>query len=158
MDSDDYGRAEMRPPAIPLDLIRLEHLVNELDAELVVVDVLAAYLGADIDDHKNHDVRRALMPLAKMAERAGAAVVVLRHLNKSGGENALYRGRWFHRHHRHRVLDPAGGRRPGDDTGTRRVLAVTACNVAAPVPALAYQLVLDELRDPAGSSGRAPAS
>jgi hypothetical protein len=145
--TDDGGRTEMRPPTIPLDLVRLEHLVDELGAELVVVDVLAAYLGAEIDDHKNHDVRRALMPLAKMAERAGAAVVVLRHLNKSGGENALYRGGGS--------IGITGTARsillaatdPGDDTGTRRVLAVTACNVAAPVPALAYQLVPDEMRD-----------
>ena len=59
---------------------------------LVVIDVLNVYLGADVDGHKDQDVRRALMPLAKLAERTAAAVVVLRHLNKSTGGPAIYRG------------------------------------------------------------------
>ena len=79
-------------PQLPLDVVRLEALVNELDAALVVVDVLAAYLGERVDSHHDNDVRRALAPLAKMAERTGAAVVVLRHLNKGGGAKAMYRG------------------------------------------------------------------
>jgi len=37
-------------------------------------------------------VRRALAPLAKLAEETGVAVVVVRHLTQSSGGNPLYRG------------------------------------------------------------------
>ena len=133
-----------RPPSLPKDLELLESLIREHEAALVVVDVLNAYFGADVDGHRDQDVRRALMPLAKLAERTGAAVLVIRHLNKSSGSNALYRGGGS--------IGIAGAARsillaavdPDDISGTQRVLAVTACNVAAPVPALAYRIVSAE--------------
>jgi putative DNA primase/helicase len=37
-------------------------------------------------------VRRALQPLADVAQRTGAAVVLCRHLNKSSGGETIYRG------------------------------------------------------------------
>lgn len=133
-----------RPPSLPTDLDRLEALIRVKGAVLVVIDVLNAYMGAGIDGHKDQDVRRALMPLAKMAERTGVAVVVLRHLNKSGGTNAMYRGGGS-------IGIGAAARSillamgdPEDDTKSRRVLAVTACNVSAPVSSLAYELVSAE--------------
>ena len=139
---DEEGMpAGIRPPSLPRDLNELERLIVATGAVLVIVDVLAAYLGADVDGHRDQDVRRALMPLAKLAERTGAAIFVLRHLNKAGGANALYRGGGS--------IGIAGAARsillaavdPDDDSGSRRVLAVTASNLAAPVPALAYHLV-----------------
>jgi AAA domain len=138
---EDDGNVVERPPAFPLDVERLRLLVSEHEAALVIVDVLNAYLGGEVDTHRDHEVRRALMPLAKMAEAAGAAVVVLRHLNKGGGSHAIYRGGGS--------IGIAGAARsvllagvdPEDET--RRVLAVTACNVAALAPSLAYQLVSD---------------
>ena len=51
-----------------------------------------AFLGEGVNAHRDQDVRRALAPMAKMAERTGAAVLVIRHLNKAPGGNALYRG------------------------------------------------------------------
>lgn len=82
----------VRPPSIPADLDRLEEIIVANGAVLVVIDVFAAFLGGKIDAHRDPDVRGALMPLAKLAERTGAAIVVVRHLNKSGGSNAIYRG------------------------------------------------------------------
>jgi len=37
-------------------------------------------------------VRQALSPLTALGAELGVAVLVVRHLNKSGGSNALYRG------------------------------------------------------------------
>ena len=141
---DEENNISERPPSLPRDLEMLETLIVEHEAALVVVDVLNAYFGADVDGHRDQDVRRALMPLAKLAERTGAAVLVIRHLNKSSGANALYRGGGS--------IGIAGAARsillaavdPDDTSGTQRVLAVTACNVAAPVPALAYRVVSAE--------------
>jgi hypothetical protein len=137
---DDGNPTGIRPPSIPQDLGALECLIIRHRAVLVVVDVLSAYLGAGVDGHRDQDVRRALMPLAKLAERTGAAIVVIRHLNKSGGSHAMYRGGGS--------IGIAGAARsillcapdPDDESETRRVLAVTGCNIAAPVPALAYHL------------------
>ena len=122
---------ELRMPSLPLDVLRLEALVTELAAKLVVVDVLAAYLGDRVDSHHDNDVRRALAPLAKMAESTGAAVVVLRHLNKGGGTKAMYRGGGSIGISGQARSILLSGLDPNDETNRRRVLAVTGCNVAA---------------------------
>jgi len=142
--NDEGIPSGLRSPSIPRDLDALEGLIVRHGAVLVIVDVLAAYLGSDVDGHRDQDVRRALMPLAKLAERTRTAILVLRHLNKSTGGNAMYRGGGS--------IGIAGAARsillaavdPLDETGNRRVLAVTASNLAAPVPALAYHLAPSE--------------
>jgi AAA domain len=138
----------LRLPSLPLDVVRLEALVTELAAKLVVVDVLAAYLGERVDSHHDADVRRALAPLAKMAERTGAAVVVLRHLNKAGGTKAMYRGGGSIGISGQARSILLAGLDPGDETKQRRVLAVTACNLAATAPSLSYELVAESPRAP----------
>jgi len=81
-----------RPPVLPGDLASLEALIGEDDASLVIVDPFMAYLAGGIDAHRDQDVRRALHALSATAERTGAALVIVRHLNKAPGGNALYRG------------------------------------------------------------------
>ncbi len=144
IQGDDGNQISVRPPSLPNDRELLEELIVGHGAALVVIDVLNAYLGSNVDGHKDQDVRRALMPLAKIAERTGTAIVIVRHLNKSTGGNALYRGGGS--------IGIAGAARsillaavdPDDNAGDKRVLAVTACNVAAPVPALVYRIVSAE--------------
>ena len=147
MSADD-DRPEQRLPSLPLDVVRLEGLVAELAARLVVVDALAAYLGERVDSHHDNDVRRALAPLAKMAERTGAAVVVLRHLNKSGGGKAMYRGGGSIGIGGQARAILLAGLDPNDEVGRRRVLAVTACNLAALAPSLSYEVVSESDRGP----------
>lgn len=137
------GKTEVRLPSLPLDVGRLEAMVIRHSAKLVIIDVLAAYLGEKVDSHRDSDVRRALAPLAKMAERTGAAVVVLRHLNKGTGTKAVYRGGGS--------IGISGQARsillvaldPNDETMQRQVLAVTACNLAATAPSLSFELASD---------------
>jgi hypothetical protein len=43
------------------------------------------------DSHKNAEVRRVLEPLSELAARKRVAVVANTHMNKGGGEKALYR-------------------------------------------------------------------
>lgn len=133
-----------RPPSIPGDVDRLEVAVSTVGAVLVVVDVLAAFLHARTDSYRDQDVRGALMPLARMAERCGCAVVVLRHLAKSGGGHAIYRGGGS--------IGIIGAARSGllvghdPDDESRNVLAVVKANLAPLAPSLAYKLVSDERR------------
>jgi hypothetical protein len=101
-----------------------------------------AFLSGAVDAHRDQDVRRALASMAYMAARTGAAVVIVRHMNKSSGSNPLYRGGGS--------IGIVGAARAGllaapdpDDDG-RRILAVTKSNLAAMPEALAYRLVTDE--------------
>jgi putative DNA primase/helicase len=136
-----------RPFALPGDLPQLELAIVEHGAVLVVVDPLMAFLGADVKSHQDQDVRRALHPLKELAERTGAAIVVVRHLNKSGGAEAIYRGGGS--------IGIIGAARAGlivakdPQDEHRRILAVSKSNLAATPPALAYRVVGDELYDTA---------
>ncbi len=134
-----------RPVRIPDDLAAIERVISEHGVVLVVVDVLMAFLNGEVNSHRDQDVRRALHPAATMAERTGCCVVVLRHLNKAPGVNAVYRGGGS--------IGIVGAARagfmvgidPSDDTGRRRVLAPVKSNLGPEPPALAYRLVPDEL-------------
>jgi hypothetical protein len=81
-----------RQPELPTDLNSIERAIADVDARLVIVDPLMAYLSGRTDSHRDQDVRRAMAPLAAMAERTGVAVVVIRHLNKTAGGHPIYRG------------------------------------------------------------------
>ena len=132
-----------RPVSIPGDLAAIERVIAEHSVRLVIIDVLMAYLSGDVNAHRDQDIRRALHVLAKLAERTRCCVIVLRHLNKSGGENALYRGGGSIG-----IIGAARagfmcGRDPDDETGSRRIFAHVKMNIAEEPPALAYQLVTD---------------
>ncbi len=125
--------------SIPEDIPIIEEAINRIGAVLVIVDPLMAFLSGGTNAHKDQDVRRALAPLAAMAERTGAAVVVVRHLNKVGGSNALYRGGGS--------IGIIGAARSGllvakdPEDNSRRVLAVQKSNVAEEAPSLVYRIV-----------------
>lgn len=70
----------------------LEAEIHKWCAKLVCIDVLVAFLDSGRDTHRDHDVRRALRPLAKLAETTGCAIIGVRHLRKSAGGNAIAAG------------------------------------------------------------------
>lgn len=127
-----------RQIAIPDDLSVIEAAIERVGAVLVIVDPLMAFLPGEVNSHRDQDIRRALAPLARLAEKTGAAVVVVRHLNKGTGGNALYRGGGS--------IGIVGAARSGlliakhpeDDGG--RVLACIKNNLAAPAPSLVFGL------------------
>jgi hypothetical protein len=100
-----------RPPELPADLFLLEDLVKSKRAALVVIDPLMAFLSGQVDSHRDQDVRRVLASLAYMASRTGAAMVIVRHINKGTG-SALYRGSGS--------IGIVGGARPGPGCWSRR--------------------------------------
>ena len=51
-----------------------------------------AFLEPSIFDGSDQSVRRALLPLALLAEKHACAILLVRHLNKRGGGRSLYRG------------------------------------------------------------------
>jgi 5S rRNA maturation endonuclease (ribonuclease M5) len=130
--------SDERLPTIPDDLQDLERAIHRVGAVLVVVDPLMAYLSADVNSHRDQDVRRALAPLGQLAERTGVAVAVVRHLNKTNGGPAIYRGGGS--------IGIVGAARiallvgrDGDDE-QRRVLAGVKSNIGPLPRSLAYRL------------------
>jgi AAA domain-containing protein len=104
----------------------------------VIVDPLMAFLSGETNSHRDQDVRRALAPLAGLAERTGASVLVVRHLNKAAANNPLYRGGGsigiIGAAHMAYVV----GKDPQDEN--RRVLASTKNNLAMPPASLMFGL------------------
>lgn len=76
---------------LELGLEGLEAMVDEIgDVRLIVIDPISAYLGG-ADSHKNAEVRELLMPVQRLAAAKGIAVVMVTHLNKASGMDAMSR-------------------------------------------------------------------
>lgn len=85
-------------------------------------------------------MRAVLAPLARLADRTGVAIVVIRHFSKGQTANVLYRGGGS--------IGIIGAARvglviapdPDEPDSPRRVLAVAKSNLAIKPPAMAYRL------------------
>ena len=128
-------------PDLLHNLPEIERAAKSVDAKLIIIDPLMAFLPSTTDSWKDQDVRRTLAPLATMAERTGAAVLIVRHLNKNSGEgNPLYRGGGS--------IGIIGAARsgllvandPDDDAGASRILASTKSNLGLLPPSLRYRI------------------
>jgi hypothetical protein len=78
-------------PILPGDIAEVEQIVREKNAALLILDPALEFMEAELDSHKQQDVARFMGPLLGVAMRTGAALLTVRHLNKSGGSSALYR-------------------------------------------------------------------
>ena len=76
---------------LPDDTDELQTAVKETGANLIILDPVVGHLSGSIDSHKDHSVRRALAPLARLAEDTGAAILGIGHLNKSPSTDVLTR-------------------------------------------------------------------
>lgn len=125
-------------PSLPGALALVEQQVQAIRPSLVVFDPVTTAIAAGLDTHKDHDVRRALEPLAGISVRCGVTFVLLRHLNKDSTKRAQHRGQGsaafanLARAALHVGPDPR--------TEGRMVLAVSKLNVSAFPTALAFRL------------------
>jgi hypothetical protein len=124
--------------SIPEDLELIEKGIRRVSARLVVVDPLMAFLSGETNSHRDQDVRRALAPLAALAERTGACVLVVRHLNKATANNPLYRGGGSIGIIGAARMAFVVGKDPQDEN--RRVVASTKNNLAKPPASLMFGL------------------
>jgi hypothetical protein len=120
------------------DLATIEKATRRVGATLVVVDPLTAFLSEKTDSYKDQDVRRALAPLAALAERTRATILMVRHLNKAAGGNTLYRGGGS--------IAIIGAARSGlviaqdPEDSERRILAANKHNLSRAAPSLAFRI------------------
>lgn len=97
---------------LPQDVQDIREAMQQWGANVLIVDPLMAHLSEKVDGHKDQHIRRALAPLARLADELQATVIAVAHLNKSQAEE---------------ILDRVGGSR-GITAAARSVL------VAAPHP------------------------
>ncbi|RSN71341.1 AAA family ATPase [Actinomadura sp. WAC 06369] len=74
--------------SLPHDLAELETVITKHGVGLIVLDPLMSTIGGTIDTHRERDVRKALDPLARLADRTGAVVLGIAHFNKGSGTDA----------------------------------------------------------------------
>lgn len=128
-------------PSFPDDCDLLRETVEETGARLIVLDPLMDFVSERACSLNDHMVRKALGPLAQLAEETRAAMQWVRHLTKGGhGQGALYRGSGSIA-----IIGAARtaflvGRSPEDDN--LRVLACTKNNLAERPPSLGFRIGL----------------
>lgn len=71
--------------SLPHDNDLLEKAINEHGVKLVLIDPIMSVLGDSINASRSREVRRALDPLAKIADRTGCLIQGIAHFNKSSG-------------------------------------------------------------------------
>ena len=71
---------------------RLELTLNAFRPDLLILDPLQAFLGADVDMHRANEVRPVMSYLAKAAECTDTAILLIGHMNKRAGDKSMYRG------------------------------------------------------------------
>ncbi len=139
-------RIDDRAPRLPDDVPALDELVREHAAALVVIDPILAFLPPSVAANSDQCVRRALGRLAELAARTGAAVVLVRHLNKRASAPALHRGTGSTG-----IIAAARAGllvAPHPLDPSLRILSVTKTNLADPPPSLGFRIRSDALGRP----------
>jgi len=124
---------------LPQDLESLESTIVKKHAGLVIIDPLSAHLGERLDPNSDKDVRRMLGPFALLAQRTGACMLLVRHLNKSGSDQIVQRSSgsvaWLAAARASLLV----AEMPSDPK--KGVFAVAKSNLAEVPPPLAFKLV-----------------
>jgi hypothetical protein len=135
-----FWTGDLEPPLFPQSCARLQEAIEDTRARLVVFDPFFTFLGADTGSLNDLMIRRALAPLARVAEATQAAFVLIRHLGKGSlGKAACYRGLGS--------LAILGAMRTAfllardPEDSDVRVLACTKNNLGAFPPSLGFRIV-----------------
>ncbi len=135
---------------LPRDLDLLAAECAETRPELIVIDPFIAAMGVDekgryVKANDDQSVRRLTGKLKKLAQKFNVAIVLLRHLNKASGGEAVKRGSGS-------IAIAAQARSlmlVGDDPSEpgNQVLAMVKTNLDAKPPSLSFHIE----RDPPGA-------
>lgn len=74
--------------SLPSDNQLLEEAIRSHRVAMVALDPLMSAISDRLDTHVNRQVRQALDPLARIADRTGAVFAGIAHFNKSAGTDA----------------------------------------------------------------------
>jgi hypothetical protein len=136
------GDGKPVPPMLPEALPQIEKAITDRGAKLLVMDVFMSYLDGSVNSYKDQDIRAKVMtPLTAMLARTNCSAMLLRHLNKTQGGNAVSRGGGS--------IGIIGAVRAGyviasdPSDETRHVMAPSKFNLGRMPKSLAYTLVDD---------------
>lgn len=92
-DGGDIGNIYAFSQAAELSFTdeRVEQLIKEVGAGLVVFDPLQAFLGSNVDMYRANETRPVLARLADVAARNDCAIVIISHERKGDGK-AIHKG------------------------------------------------------------------
>jgi hypothetical protein len=132
---------------LPAQAAQLNEVLTATRAGLVVIDPITAFLDSSVVTFHEQSVRRALLPLARLAEKYQCTIFMLRHLNKRNTGPALYRGTGSIGFLA--VCRSGWLLAPDPEDGQRRILAQLKNNLAPPQPSLALAVQrADDLSPP----------
>ena len=132
------AKGNERHPSLLTDIPEMEKALADGSYKLVIIDPLNAYLGVNLDTHRDAALRSALTPLAALAERWGVAVLFVHHLNKGQRDRAIYRLQGSIAVVAASRVVHLVGVNPDDES--ERVFANIKNNLAKPLSALAFEL------------------
>ncbi|RFZ48382.1 DNA primase [Mycobacterium marinum] len=136
--------------SLPHDNALLENTIRQHSAAAVFIDPLMSVIGERIDTHRERDVRSALDPLAKIADRTSAVILGIAHFSKSSGTDAasLITGSGAFKN----VPRSAFGfaRDEADEDGGRVMTQVKNSLGRDDLPSLAYTIEGREIETPKG--------
>lgn len=124
---DDAGDGLL---TLPDDVEAFGLAVEDRGTRFVIIDPLPDALREGLKDNNNGDVRAGIVPLHRMAQRLGVAVLGVTHPNKGATDaaNKVMGSKAWRSVPRSVLLY---GRDPDDLTGPTRVVAVSKANYAA---------------------------
>lgn len=136
--------------SLPTDNLLLEREVRHHEVALVVIDPLMSVIGEKIDTHREREVRSALDPLAKMADRSDSIFLGIAHFNKGGGSDAasLITGSGAFKNVPRSVFGFA--RDESDESGARVMSQVKNSLGRDDLPSLAYTIESTEVETKKG--------
>jgi hypothetical protein len=157
-DLDRVGRIQVEDdgiitgPTTPVDVPALAAYIGSHDVAMLMLDPLTSVMDGRIDAHRDREVRKALEPLAKLAEDTAAAVLGNVHLGKGIGTdpvNLILGSRAFSAVARVALV---AARDPDDDASN--VLSVEKSNLGRiDVPGLTYRIDGVEVATDEGPAG-----
>ena len=77
---------------LPSQIDFLDRALTRTGARLLVIDPVVAFLDRGILSASDEGIRRALAPLARLAQKHQCVIILIRHLNKKVGSRSMYRG------------------------------------------------------------------
>ena len=147
---DDDGESLL---TLPDDVLTLEEQIQMLRSSgrtigMLVVDPIGAFLSSATDTHRDASVRRALAPLAVLADKLDLVVLVVAHLTKDESSKLINRvsgaGAFVNAARSVLVLAPSPDD-PDGDQGSERVLVHVRGNWGKLAPTLAARVEAREL-------------
>jgi len=71
---------------------RIESVLKDTGARLMIIDPLQAYLGENSEMNRADGIRPIMKQLTAIADRTGCAIIIIGHMNKASSAKGIYRG------------------------------------------------------------------